>query len=66
MVQQNQGNCCKVWYNYWLFPQQYLNLKGLLLNKNGNYINLMRKKEKSDFIIQQSIEFNTYRISIIK
>ncbi|CAD8117659.1 unnamed protein product [Paramecium primaurelia] len=46
----------------WLFPQQYLKAKCLLLNKNGNFINIMRKKENGDFIVQQSIEFKTQDI----
>ncbi|CAD8129955.1 unnamed protein product [Paramecium sonneborni] len=39
------------------FPQQYLKSKCLLVNKNGNNVNLMRMKENNDFIIEQSIEF---------
>ncbi|CAD8214276.1 unnamed protein product [Paramecium pentaurelia] len=44
------------------FPQQYLKSKCILVNKNGSNVNLMRKKENDDFIIQQSIEFSTYLI----
>ncbi|CAD8090457.1 unnamed protein product [Paramecium sonneborni] len=49
--------------NDWcLFPQQYLKSKCLLVNKNGNNVNLMRKKENGDFIVYQSIEFRSYGI----
>ncbi|CAD8169861.1 unnamed protein product [Paramecium pentaurelia] len=41
-----------------LFPQQYLKSKCILVNKNGTNVNLMRKKENDDFIIQQYTEFN--------
>ncbi|CAD8129679.1 unnamed protein product [Paramecium sonneborni] len=40
-----------------IVPQQYLKSKCLLVNKNGNYVNLMRNQENDDFIIEQSIEF---------
>ncbi|CAD8197250.1 unnamed protein product [Paramecium pentaurelia] len=42
-----------------LFPQQYLKSKCLLVSKNGMYINLIRKKENGDFILEQSIQFGT-------
>ncbi|CAD8210391.1 unnamed protein product [Paramecium octaurelia] len=45
-----------------LFPQQYLKSKCLLVNKNGKNVNLLRKKENGDFIIQQSIQFGTHNI----
>ncbi|CAD8127270.1 unnamed protein product [Paramecium sonneborni] len=41
-----------------LFPQQYLKSKCLLVNKNGNNINIMTKKENDDFVVEQSIEFS--------
>ncbi|CAD8117457.1 unnamed protein product [Paramecium sonneborni] len=41
-----------------LFQQQYIKSKCLLVNKNGKYINLLRKKENGDFIVEQSIEFD--------
>ncbi|CAD8131096.1 unnamed protein product [Paramecium sonneborni] len=44
----------------YLFPQKYIKNKCLLLNKNGNNINLIRQKENGDFIIEQSIDFETY------
>ncbi|CAD8082840.1 unnamed protein product [Paramecium primaurelia] len=43
----NFGSC----FDICLFPQQYLKSKGLLVNKNGNYVNLMRKKENDDLIV---------------
>ncbi|CAD8097136.1 unnamed protein product [Paramecium sonneborni] len=48
--------------DYYLFPQQYLQSKCLLVNKNSKNVNLIRKNENGDFIIQQSIEFGTYQI----
>ncbi|CAD8130361.1 unnamed protein product [Paramecium sonneborni] len=36
--------------------------KCLLVNKNGRNVNLIRKKQNGDFIILQSIEFNTHLI----
>ncbi|CAD8119142.1 unnamed protein product [Paramecium sonneborni] len=48
--------------DYLLFPQQYLKSKCLLVNKNGTNVNLMRKKENGDFIIEQSIEFDNQLI----
>ncbi|CAD8189361.1 unnamed protein product [Paramecium pentaurelia] len=42
-----------------LFPQQYIKSKCLLVNKNGKNVNLMRKKQNGDFIIQQSIQFSS-------
>ncbi|CAD8182602.1 unnamed protein product [Paramecium pentaurelia] len=45
-----------------LFPQQYIKSKCLLVNKNGKNVNLMRKKENGDFIIQQSISFGSGQI----
>ncbi|CAD8201388.1 unnamed protein product [Paramecium pentaurelia] len=44
------------------FPQQYINQKCLLVNKNGNYVNLIRKKGNGDFTVQQSIEFGQFFI----
>ncbi|CAD8130380.1 unnamed protein product [Paramecium sonneborni] len=55
-VQCDQSGCdC-------FFPQQYLKEKCLLVNKNGRHVNLIRRKENGDFIIQQSIEFANYQI----
>ncbi|CAK81134.1 unnamed protein product, partial (macronuclear) [Paramecium tetraurelia] len=42
-----------------LFQQQYLKSKSLLVNKNGNFVNVMRIKDNGDFVTQQSIEFNS-------
>ncbi|CAD8077884.1 unnamed protein product [Paramecium sonneborni] len=42
-----------------LFPFQYLKSKCLLANKNGKNVNLMRRIENGNFIIQQSIEFGS-------
>ncbi|CAD8172188.1 unnamed protein product [Paramecium pentaurelia] len=45
-----------------LFPQQYLKSKCLLVNKNGQNINLIRKKENGDFITELTIEFDQFQI----
>ncbi|CAD8213469.1 unnamed protein product [Paramecium pentaurelia] len=43
--------------DYWFFPQQYIKSKGLLVNRNGKYLNLIRIKENGEFITEQLIEF---------
>ncbi|CAD8113788.1 unnamed protein product [Paramecium primaurelia] len=45
-----------------LFPQQYIKSKSILVNKTGKKVNLMRKKQNGDFIIQQCIQFGSYNI----
>ncbi|CAD8125618.1 unnamed protein product [Paramecium sonneborni] len=45
-----------------LFPQQYLKSKCLLINKNGKNINIIQKKQNGDFIVLQSIQFDSYYI----
>ncbi|CAD8214428.1 unnamed protein product [Paramecium pentaurelia] len=45
-------------YDNCLFPQQYQKQKCLLVNKNGKHVNLMKKLQNGDFIVQQSIEFD--------
>ncbi|CAD8207860.1 unnamed protein product [Paramecium pentaurelia] len=47
--------------NYY-FPQQFINQKQLLINKNGNYINLLRRKVDGTFIKEKAIKFNTNQI----
>ncbi|CAD8051945.1 unnamed protein product [Paramecium primaurelia] len=47
----DNGNC--------LFPQQYINGKCILLSKNGQYINLIRKKQNWELLTEQSIHFGT-------
>ncbi|CAD8111485.1 unnamed protein product [Paramecium primaurelia] len=42
-----------------LFPQQYVNSKCILLSKNGEYVNLIRKKQNGEFLTEQSIHFRT-------
>ncbi|CAD8128370.1 unnamed protein product [Paramecium sonneborni] len=39
-----------------LFPQQYRKSKDLLVNKNGSFINLIRRQENNEFIPQMSID----------
>ncbi|CAD8135856.1 unnamed protein product [Paramecium pentaurelia] len=46
----------------YLFPQQYIKSKCLLVNKNGQNINLIRKKENGDFMIEQTIQFGHHYI----
>ncbi|CAD8194006.1 unnamed protein product [Paramecium pentaurelia] len=41
------------------FPQQYIHSKCLLVNKNGCYVNLIRKNQNGDFISLQSIDYGT-------
>ncbi|CAD8114855.1 unnamed protein product [Paramecium primaurelia] len=44
------------------FPQQYIKSKSILLNKNGNHVNLIRKLENQEFATEQSIDFGTQYI----
>ncbi|CAD8060830.1 unnamed protein product [Paramecium primaurelia] len=41
------------------FPQQYIKSKCILVNKNASNVNLIRKKQNGEFIIEQSIYFGT-------
>ncbi|CAD8155512.1 unnamed protein product [Paramecium pentaurelia] len=43
--------------DYWFFPIQYIKSKCLIVNKNGNYVNLIRKISNGEFRIEQQIEF---------
>ncbi|CAD8116781.1 unnamed protein product [Paramecium primaurelia] len=43
-----------------LFPQQFINAKCMLVSKNGEYVNLIRKNENGDLFTYQSIHFGTY------
>ncbi|CAD8165526.1 unnamed protein product [Paramecium pentaurelia] len=45
-----------------LFPQQYINAKFMLVSKNGEYVNIIRKKQNGDLLTQYSIHFGTNRI----
>ncbi|CAD8177433.1 unnamed protein product [Paramecium octaurelia] len=45
--------------NYY-FPQQYIKLKCLIVNKNSQNVNLIRKNQNGDFITHQSIDFGSY------
>ncbi|CAD8155333.1 unnamed protein product [Paramecium pentaurelia] len=45
-----------------LFPQQYIKQKCLLINKNGQYINLLKKNQNDEFEIGQFIEYQTSSI----
>ncbi|CAD8173424.1 unnamed protein product [Paramecium octaurelia] len=46
-------------YDYCLFAQQYINLKCILMSKNGQYVNLIRKQQNGQFVTEQSIHFDT-------
>ncbi|CAD8060835.1 unnamed protein product [Paramecium primaurelia] len=53
----NQGN------DRWqLFPLQYIKQKQILVSKHDKYINFIRKTEKDEFKVEQSIQFNTFGI----
>ncbi|CAD8137775.1 unnamed protein product [Paramecium octaurelia] len=41
------------------FPQYFIKSKGILVNKNGLNVNLIKIKSNTEFIIQQSIDFGT-------
>ncbi|CAD8130144.1 unnamed protein product [Paramecium sonneborni] len=42
-----------------LFPQQYVYSECILLSKNGEYVNLIRKQQNGEFLTEQSIHFGT-------
>ncbi|CAD8066623.1 unnamed protein product [Paramecium primaurelia] len=43
--------------NFSRFPQQYINSKCILVSKNGEYVNLIRKQQNGEFRTEQSIHF---------
>ncbi|CAD8130082.1 unnamed protein product [Paramecium sonneborni] len=45
----------------YFFPQQYISEKAILLNKNGDYINLIKKRD-DQFYLENSINFHTESI----
>ncbi|CAD8214847.1 unnamed protein product [Paramecium octaurelia] len=45
--------------NNCLFAQQYINSKCMVVSKNGQYVNLIRKTLDGHLVTQQSIHFNT-------
>ncbi|CAD8163737.1 unnamed protein product [Paramecium octaurelia] len=48
--------------DYLFFPQQYIKSKCMVVNKNAQNVNLIRKKINGEFITEQSIEFGTFDI----
>ncbi|CAD8149829.1 unnamed protein product [Paramecium pentaurelia] len=44
---------------FWFFPQQYVQQKQIVLNKNGCCVNLIKKVENDEFATIQSIDFQT-------
>ncbi|CAD8065774.1 unnamed protein product [Paramecium sonneborni] len=44
---------------YTLFPQQYIKQKSLLVNKNGQNINLIKIKQNEQFLTKQIIQFQS-------
>ncbi|CAD8116514.1 unnamed protein product [Paramecium primaurelia] len=48
--------------DYFVFPQQHIKSKCLLVNKNGEYVNLIRTMENGEFKTEQSIEFEHYNL----
>ncbi|CAD8149863.1 unnamed protein product [Paramecium pentaurelia] len=42
------------------FPQQYINKKSILVSKNGEYVNLISKKQNGEFLTEQSIHFGIH------
>ncbi|CAD8213159.1 unnamed protein product [Paramecium pentaurelia] len=45
-----------------LFPQQFIKQKQILVSKHSGYVNFIRKTEKDEFKVEQSIQFNTYTL----
>ncbi|CAD8158065.1 unnamed protein product [Paramecium octaurelia] len=46
----------------WLFPQQYIKSKCILVNRKASNVSLIRKKQNSEFIAEQFIDFGTNHI----
>ncbi|CAD8094310.1 unnamed protein product [Paramecium primaurelia] len=44
------------------FPQQYIKSRRLLVNKNCQYINIIKNNENGEFVTQQSIEFQSSKL----
>ncbi|CAD8196862.1 unnamed protein product [Paramecium octaurelia] len=44
------------------FPYQYIKSKRILVSKNGEYINFVRKKQNGDFVNEQFIHFGTNQL----
>ncbi|CAD8187255.1 unnamed protein product [Paramecium octaurelia] len=44
----------------YLFPQQFIKTKSILLNKNGQNINFLSQRGESELINEYSIDFGTY------
>ncbi|CAD8118132.1 unnamed protein product [Paramecium primaurelia] len=44
---------------YTLFPSQFIKQKQILVIKHGEYVNFIRKTEKDEFKVEQSIHFYT-------
>ncbi|CAD8102419.1 unnamed protein product [Paramecium sonneborni] len=53
-VLQSQEGCTN------LFPQQFIKQKSMLINKNGECINIIQIKNNGECIIQQQIKFGHY------
>ncbi|CAD8064948.1 unnamed protein product [Paramecium sonneborni] len=49
------GNGCD-----WLFPKQFIKTKQLLINKNGQNLNIIKLRNNGEIITEQSIDFQTY------
>ncbi|CAD8094639.1 unnamed protein product [Paramecium sonneborni] len=45
------------YYDYWLFPQQFIMEKSILINKFGSVVNVIKKNQNGEFINLQSILF---------
>ncbi|CAD8204004.1 unnamed protein product [Paramecium pentaurelia] len=54
-INVNQGDD-----GYVLFPQQYIKSKYLLVSKNYQTVNLIRKLENDEFKVEQSIQYGSY------
>ncbi|CAD8198785.1 unnamed protein product [Paramecium octaurelia] len=44
------------------FPLQYIKSQSLLVSKNCQYINILNNKQNGEFILQQSIEFQSSKL----
>ncbi|CAD8214283.1 unnamed protein product [Paramecium pentaurelia] len=51
--------------NFSRFSYQYINSKCILVSKNGEYVNLVRKQQNGGFQTEQSIHFGINSLSIL-
>ncbi|CAD8072793.1 unnamed protein product [Paramecium sonneborni] len=59
IVKKSELNIFCGYDNYSLFPQKYIQAKGLLISKNGCYVHIIKFEDNNLFTLKQSINFGT-------